>query len=1355
MHEFFVRPRGQTTSAITAARPCPPQSPSSGTGTLASPLSRVVSESSVPHAEHGRTSGFSVFGISIGAARKRKDSVDSGYLKEQDAVSSLKRRSGVSTPLMMGSPVSWWAGMEEQAEEHRPWRDPPKRKNTVPEEQTEGWVHARGRVGQAVKSVLGTATDVAHEILFTGMPVLNSVPVPGLGAAAYILLEIWDALQLVDTNRLQCIRLTERCADILLSVREEVKEAGDQVDEELQVPIAKLTESFHAVQSFLLKQVHRPFLKRYLKRDEIQAQIRTCHAGLTEALGMLGLSIQIRTLKSVQEAERGRREDQRVLMEILRRGAEGEGIGLGLTGMEIPAMGTSESSVTIRPSQSQTRVLEPSPSSNRGTPTLTIPSLSPSASATRIPSVSPSPASTQTPDFLRPSQVLPTLKTVQASQDALDEERDSEDLRELMRAALQAGSDLEMLNVLQIGREEMPEAIKTLQRALERVGDAEAEAEKAKGMDGEKEKKKWGLGRMRALTETGTSPGKRGVSMSGSAEKRRKSVDVAIATGNGNRNRNFADSWGPDALDREFIESGIDALRRMSRGAGIATSSLPPWTITRYEVDREQKIGIGFFSDVYRGTWRGRTVAIKVLAPTTPRELFVREVQVWRGLRHPGVLELYGASSACGERPWFFVCAYMRRGSLVEFLKRMERRVEGRIASAGMDGRTVFPIWEECQGLGVEWSQNVQEGNEEATLRKEGDLFRYMLEIAQGMEYLHSNGVLHGDLKAANVLVDDDVHCVISDFGQSEMKSEVYRISGTTPPRTFVLFLNFTSLTLESVGGTLRWQAPELMSGESQLALTPQMDVYAYAILCVEIVAMGKLPWPFADDDTVRHFVLRMSSLRSSQHIPKAFVGENIRPAIPLSRFNTPSFQELLHVCWDHDPIVRPTFDVIVKDVEVMRQAFLSDLGEEHPLPSPSPVTFDKSTRPREWERDHSRSKPSPDMRPVSLHFGTPPAANSSLVGQGASPDPLETFGMTEEGLSSASSTKAGYHEYHREDLVSSGRFRMPEPVLYTPSIPSDSSCSLASSLFTTTLSNSSLQELGLTTPGRPVLEVEMYDSPAPQDERIKSMRDERRYRLLLNHQFHPSLTLPLWEPSSVKLGAVGYLLKPEGKFITLFNSFSPEKGQESAVHGLPSLYGYGRVLSGGQRQDKRNAAQRGYDAFVGLLTFRGKSGAVSSQSIARRYSFPLRAGHKTAHMFTESTMYRYMERLEVPKRWFKANVDAIMQIYGPMHHIQKEDLFLVIGTLEAQEYALFVSHNHPDGQAHFNVFSSPRNGAPWGTFTTDTEVPSQMGGPSYDEPVPGHAISSSKVSKVGPNWETVLVSRLRFKPDALEPTSL
>lgn len=116
-----------------------------------------------------------------------------------------------------------------------------------------------------------------------------------------------------------------------------------------------------------------------------------------------------------------------------------------------------------------------------------------------------------------------------------------------------------------------------------------------------------------------------------------------------------------------------------------------------------------------------------------------------------------------------------------------------------------------------------------------------------------------------------------------------------------------------------------------------------------------------------------------------------------------------------------------------------------------------------------------------------------------------------------------------------------------------------------------------------------------------------------------------------------------------------------------------------------------------------------------------------------------------------------------------------MIGTLDAPDWALFVSHNHPDGQvrfcllwvfffgmlmvrvvqAHFNVYSGPKAGQAWGTFTTDTEVPSDVGGPSYHEPAPSHPLSASKVSTNGGGWDTVLVARLRFKPDVLEPTSL
>ena len=83
---------------------------------------------------------------------------------------------------------------------------------------------------------------------------------------------------------------------------------------------------------------------------------------------------------------------------------------------------------------------------------------------------------------------------------------------------------------------------------------------------------------------------------------------------------------------------------------------------------------------------------------------------------------------------------------------------------------------------------------------------------------------------------------------------------------------------------------------------------------------------------------------------------------------------------------------------------------------------------------------------------------------------------------------------------------------------------------------------------------------------------------------------LPLWDPSPIVLGAVGYLSKPRGRFITLFNAFSPEKSNDGMVRSLPSIYGYGKVKEGSQRLDKRSRLQQGLDTvmgpFAGLLTF-------------------------------------------------------------------------------------------------------------------------------------------------------------------------
>ena len=125
----------------------------------------------------------------------------------------------------------------------------------------------------------------------------------------------------------------------------------------------------------------------------------------------------------------------------------------------------------------------------------------------------------------------------------------------------------------------------------------------------------------------------------------------------------------------------------------------------RYEVDMEAKVGIGYFSDVYRARWRNQTVAVKVLTLETPRKLFIHEMTVWRSLNHPNILPLLGASSATGDPPWFLVSPFMKNGNLVDFLRSVKKPVDGAIER------------------------------------------KMVYEVARGMAYLHRMGVMHGDLK--------------------------------------------------------------------------------------------------------------------------------------------------------------------------------------------------------------------------------------------------------------------------------------------------------------------------------------------------------------------------------------------------------------------------------------------------------------------------------------------------------------------------------------------------------------------------------------------------------------------------------
>ena len=97
-----------------------------------------------------------------------------------------------------------------------------------------------------------------------------------------------------------------------------------------------------------------------------------------------------------------------------------------------------------------------------------------------------------------------------------------------------------------------------------------------------------------------------------------------------------------------------------------------------------------------------------------------------------------------------------------------------------------------------------------------------MCEIASGLAYLHEEGIVHSDLHGGNILVDDDGHARLADFGMALIAE------GTA--------YNYGSL---HGGGAIRWSAPELLDPEEfgfeNSRPTFQSDIYAFACMCVEV----------------------------------------------------------------------------------------------------------------------------------------------------------------------------------------------------------------------------------------------------------------------------------------------------------------------------------------------------------------------------------------------------------------------------------------------------------------------------------------------------------------------------------------
>eukprot|EP00775_Hariotina_reticulata_P006955 gene6955-7171_t len=170
-----------------------------------------------------------------------------------------------------------------------------------------------------------------------------------------------------------------------------------------------------------------------------------------------------------------------------------------------------------------------------------------------------------------------------------------------------------------------------------------------------------------------------------------------------------------------------------------------------------------------------------------------------------------------------------------------------------------------------------------------------LLDAAAGMAYLHSKGVMHGDLKAGNVLLHSATQSAygqvakISDFGLAAVL-----LDGATHRSTASM-------------GTITHCAPEMLrSGH----MSPAADVYSFGIMMWELYTNKPAYKGMHYGAVVERVVVQQDRPAIPDHMPEEFA-------------------LLMRACWDPDPAHRPSFNQIITCLELMLDNLSSEPGSD------------------------------------------------------------------------------------------------------------------------------------------------------------------------------------------------------------------------------------------------------------------------------------------------------------------------------------------------------------------------------------------------------------------------------------------
>jgi len=196
-------------------------------------------------------------------------------------------------------------------------------------------------------------------------------------------------------------------------------------------------------------------------------------------------------------------------------------------------------------------------------------------------------------------------------------------------------------------------------------------------------------------------------------------------------------------------------------------------------------------------------------------------------------------------------------------------------------------------------SEWMGKGNIRNFLKNCGEVNRAQLlvDVAHGLEYLHSLDVVHGDLKGANILINRDGRACLTDFGLSTIAYVPLLISGVSS--------SAESLVPHNSGGTTRWMSPELLdpalSESNDSRPTKESDCYALGMVVYEVLC-DKVPfWERNNDNSVM-----------------AAIVEGIRPSKPDAARALGFTDELwwtVECCWMTECRLRPDVGTVLSQL--------------------------------------------------------------------------------------------------------------------------------------------------------------------------------------------------------------------------------------------------------------------------------------------------------------------------------------------------------------------------------------------------------------------------------------------------------